>query len=91
MVLYSLDEQVLEVKFERGLVQNQVIFTLDMAEFGEMDLTVLVTETEDIGEMIFCNDHLIWSNPDINDIVKSLLYTISGSCFKEIKNERKEN
>ena len=85
MVLYSLDEQVLEVKFERGLVQNQVIFTLDMAEFGEMDLTVLVTETEDIGKMIFCNDHLIWSNPDINDIVKGLLNTISGSCFKEIK------
>jgi hypothetical protein len=87
MVLYSLDKQVLEVKFENGLVQNQTVFTFDMVEFGEMEFTVLVTESKDIGQMIFCNDHLIWSDPDINDIVKGLLDIINVGS----KNERKKN
>lgn len=73
MVLFNLDEHVLEIKFEKGLMRREAIFDFDMVEFGEMDYSVLVTEEGEIGQMIFCNDHLIWSEPDINEIVTNLM------------------
>jgi hypothetical protein len=96
MVLYSLDEQVLELKLEKGLKRKQAVFTFDMVEFGEMDYTILVTEEQDVGSMIFCNDHLIWSDPDVQELVNSIMRMVTcgifaGTCFTEVVgNERKE-